>query len=115
MPLLLIVGIPCSGKSTRALQLAAHFQSKGLETIVVNEETLNFSKAEYYKNPAYEKILRGSLRSNVEKLLDSKRIVILDSLNYIKGFRYELYCLVRNSRTTLCLVCTFPQNNPGLL
>ena len=25
-------------------------------------------------------------------------------MNYIKGFRYELYCLVRNSQTTLCLV-----------
>ena len=25
-------------------------------------------------------------------------------MNYIKGFRYELYCLARNSQTTLCLV-----------
>jgi len=25
-------------------------------------------------------------------------------MNYIKGFRYELYCLVRNAQTTLCLV-----------
>ena len=24
-------------------------------------------------------------------------------MNYIKGFRYELYCLVRNAQTTLCL------------
>ena len=25
-------------------------------------------------------------------------------MNYIKGYRYELYCLARNSMTTLCLV-----------
>ena len=30
--------------------------------------------------------------------------MILDSMNYIKGFRYELYCLARNSKTTICLV-----------
>ena len=25
-------------------------------------------------------------------------------MNYIKGYRYELYCLARNSMSTLCLV-----------
>ena len=25
-------------------------------------------------------------------------------MNYIKGFRYELYCLARNAQTTLCVV-----------
>lgn len=28
----------------------------------------------------------------------------MDSMNYIKGYRYELYCLARNAMTTLCLV-----------
>ncbi len=49
-------------------------------------------------------MLRASLRSNVEKLIDPKRLVILDSMNYVKGFRYELFCLVRNSKTTSCVV-----------
>lgn len=48
--------------------------------------------------------MRASLKSNVEKNLDQSRVVILDSMNYIKGYRYELYCLARNSMTTLCLV-----------
>ena len=25
-------------------------------------------------------------------------------MNYIKGYRYELYCLARNVMTTLCIV-----------
>jgi protein KTI12 len=30
--------------------------------------------------------------------------VIIDSLNYIKGYRYELFSLARAAKTTLCLV-----------
>ena len=50
--------------------------------------------------------MRASLKSNVEKYISSDRVVILDSMNYIKGFRYELYCLVRSAKTTLaCVYC----------
>ena len=31
-------------------------------------------------------------------------MVILDSLNYIKGFRYELYCISKHVKTTQCIV-----------
>lgn len=55
-------------------------------------------------NAQQEKILRASLKSNVERFVDPQRVVILDSMNYIKGFRYELYCLARNAQTTLCVV-----------
>ncbi len=75
-----------------------------MEVQIINEEALGFNKAEYYKDAASEKILRGSLRSNVEKYIDQKRVVILDSLNYIKGYRYELYCLARNAMTNLMVV-----------
>ena len=65
---------------------------------------MGLSKAEYLVNYQQEKILRASLKSNVERYIDPQRVVILDSMNYIKGFRYELYCLARNSQSTLCLV-----------
>jgi protein KTI12 len=57
------------------------------------------NKEEYYKDSAHEKILRASIKSNVEKFLDPSRIVIVDAQNYIKGYRYELYCLARNAQT----------------
>lgn len=44
------------------------------------------------------------MKSNVEKLIDQARVVILDSLNYIKGYRYELYCLARNAQTNIVTV-----------
>ena len=28
----------------------------------------------------------------------------MDSMNYIKGFRYEFYCLMRACKTTYCVV-----------
>ncbi len=47
---------------------------------------------------------RAFLKSNVEKALNDKTIVIFDSLNYIKGYRYELFCLVRSCKSTHCIV-----------
>jgi len=32
-------------------------------------------------------------------------IVILDSLNYIKGFRYQLYCAAKEAGVRVCTVC----------
>ena len=51
-----------------------------------------------------EKMTRGFIKSNVEKFMSLDTIVIVDSMNYIKGFRYELYCLVRSAKTTNCLL-----------
>ena len=75
-----------------------------MEVQVISEEYLEFNKEEYYKDSTTEKILRASLKSNVEKFMDQGRVVILDSQNYIKGYRYELYCLARNAQTNLMVV-----------
>ncbi len=40
----------------------------------------------------------------MEKLIDQQRVVIVDSQNYIKGYRYELYCLARNAQTNLLVI-----------
>ena len=66
-------------------------------------------------------MLRSSLKSSTERCLNSgmyvgaekrlkdksicvspERIVIVDSLNYIKGYRYELYCLSKHVKTPQC-------------
>ena len=61
-------------------------------------------KGDYCRDSAREKILRASLKSNVEKHLTNQNVVILDSMNYIKGYRYELFCIARHVKSTLCLV-----------
>ena len=65
---------------------------------------MGLNKRQYLSDFNQEKILRASLKSNVEKYIDQQRVVILDWMNYIKGYRYELYCLARNAMTTLCVV-----------
>ena len=59
-----------------------------------------------YIDAAAEKITRGGLKSRVDHALNAKTLVILDSLNYIKGFRYELYCSCRAEGTQHCVVRT---------
>ena len=71
MPLIVMVGIPCSGKSTRAKQIEHYLKTeKQMEVQIINEEVLGLSKATYLKDPTQEKILRASLKSNVEKYVD---------------------------------------------
>ncbi|KAJ0069487.1 hypothetical protein NL108_008275, partial [Boleophthalmus pectinirostris] len=51
-----------------------------------------------------EKDARGALKAEVERKVNKEDIVILDSLNYIKGYRYELFCLIKHAQTPHCLV-----------
>ena len=67
-------------------------------------ESLLIGKAEGYSNSAKEKVTRGSIKSAVDRALTSSNTVIVDSMNYIKGFRYELYCSARTMRTPTCVV-----------
>ena len=104
-----MVGIPCSGKTTRAKQLAKFLAGSGKfadENIhLINEESLGLDKFQYLQNANQEKIFRATLKSNVDKnLTGPESVVILDSMNYIKGYRYELYCIARNVMTTLCII-----------
>lgn len=48
---------------------------------------------------ASEKDARAALYGAVKRVLSSKDIVILDGLNYIKGWRYQLYCEAKNVTT----------------
>lgn len=105
MPLIVLIGPPCSGKTIYASKLKRYLtDEKKVNVIHINEECLGLNKVEYYENSNKEKMLRAKLKSEVEKWLDDKNFVILDSYNYIKGYRYELYCLVRNYKTTLCVI-----------
>lgn len=110
MPLVVFCGLPYSGKSRRAEELRQALATGGHTVYVVDDAAvLGAEDATVYGDSAREKELRGALRAAVERHLSRHDVVILDSLNYIKGFRYELYCLARAARTTLCLVyCVQP-------
>ena len=104
MPLITISGLPLSGKSTFAETLQS-FLSKSVSNkiILLNDESLGLSKF-MYSDPQEEKKARAALLSAVERHLTKETIVICDGLNYIKGFRYQLYCIARALGTTTCTV-----------
>lgn len=95
MPLIVITGLPCSGKTKRAEQLRQALSKKYSKPIhVLNDESLNIDK-EVYGDGREEKKARGALLSAVERHASKDAITIVDAMNYIKGFRYQLYCITR--------------------
>ena len=110
MPLVLMCGLPSSGKSKRVADLVEFLKHKcEVDIQVVTEDSTTATKNVCYTSPREEKLTRGSLKSSVERYLTSDCIVILDSLNYIKGYRYELFCVSKHVKTTYCVIlCDTP-------
>lgn len=51
-----------------------------------------------------EKIARATLFTAVQRHISRDTILIIDALNYIKGFRYQLYCAAREFKLRVCTV-----------
>ncbi|CAK6951049.1 protein KTI12 homolog [Scomber scombrus] len=105
MPLIVMCGYPCSGKTRRAEELKGYFEQKSLRQVhIVGDEALGVEKNSVYADSQKEKNTRAALKAEVERKVNKGDIVIFDSLNYIKGYRYELYCLIKHAQTPHCLV-----------
>ena len=108
------LGYPSAGKTTRALQLqqyceariadaAADARASRLRVHLINDQTLGVSRAVYHTARA-EKDARAEEYSAVKRVLSRDDLVIADGLNYIKGFRYQLYCEAKAVSTPSCVV-----------
>ncbi|GLC51570.1 hypothetical protein PLESTB_000516700 [Pleodorina starrii] len=104
MPLVVICGQPCSGKSGIAARLLALFQGAGLPVELVDEPSLHLDRNAAYTGVVNEKNTRAKLKSQVERVVGRKSVTILDSINNIKGYRYELWCVARAAGTRYCMV-----------
>ena len=105
MPLVVMCGLPCSGKTQRVEELVGFLRSNCEEEVqIIADDFSNRDKNTCYALSGEEKMARGTLKSSVERYLSQERIVILDSLNYIKGFRYELFCVSKHVKTPHCIV-----------
>ena len=51
-----------------------------------------------------EKPARATLFAAIQRQMGRDTILIVDSLNYIKGFRYQLYCAAREFKLRVCTV-----------
>ncbi|GFU15701.1 protein KTI12 homolog [Nephila pilipes] len=105
MPLVILCGIPCSGKSIKAKQLYDFFISTK-KCVLIKDDNVpsGFVRNKVYLDSQKEKELRSSLKSEVERHLSKDTTVILDAGNYIKGYRYELYCVSKGCKTTHCVI-----------
>ena len=114
MPLIVLVGKPSSGKSAVCKIVEKFLKEKLTEQdvkpnigfeIVSDDLRSSFSRDVYSgDSSAPECEQRGFLRSEVQRKLTRNTTVICDSLNYIKGLRYELFCIAKLVKTTYCVV-----------
>ena len=95
MPLIILTGFPCSGKTTRAKELLQRLST----AVTVSCDTLGHSKRVCHSTPEEEKRCRAAVFATTERALNKDTVVIVDALNYIKGYRYQLYCLAREVGT----------------
>lgn len=106
MALVVICGQPCSGKSKAALCLVEALKESEtkLQVRVIDEAFFHLDRNQSYANMPAEKNLRGVLRSEVDRSVSKDNIIIVDSLNNIKGYRYELWCLARATGIRYCVL-----------
>ncbi|OWP07372.1 RNA polymerase II Elongator complex associated protein Kti [Marssonina coronariae] len=122
--LIILTGYPASGKTHRAKQLhtylSTHISSlpptsptSNLRVHLISDHTLRIPRTVYNlssksqherSNNASEKDARATIYAAVKRVLSAKDIVILDGGNYIKGWRYQLYCEAKAVRTPHCVV-----------
>lgn len=112
MPLILICGYPSSGKSTIANKLKNYFENEKQKKVKIASENdiVGTLKNEIFEDSKKEKPVRSALRADVDRFISRENVVILDALNYIKSFRYELHCVVKSEKTLHCIVhCGIPK------
>uniref|UniRef100_A0A914CE64 Protein KTI12 homolog n=1 Tax=Acrobeloides nanus TaxID=290746 RepID=A0A914CE64_9BILA len=105
MPFLVVTGGPACGKTTIVDRIVKYFEERQFSKIVIikDDQGLNFNRA-HYNDSHKERMHRNALRSEVQKHLSKETLVICDALNYIKGFRYELFCIAKQSQTTYAVL-----------
>ncbi|ESZ99002.1 hypothetical protein SBOR_0660 [Sclerotinia borealis F-4128] len=124
MPLIILTGYPTSGKTYRATQLREYLLAKisaspstspssSLRVHLISDHTLAIPREVYNlesksanerSNNASEKDARASIYAAVKRVLSNKDVVILDGGNYIKGWRYQLFCEAKAVRTGCCVM-----------
>ncbi|MCJ1357927.1 MAG: hypothetical protein MMC33_007923 [Icmadophila ericetorum] len=113
MPLIIISGYPSSGKTYRSCQLLSYLNEKiststdsshgRLNVVHINDQSLGLCR-DIYAEARTEKDARAAEYSAVKRAIGRDTIVIADGMNYIKGFRYQLYCEAKALQTPSCVI-----------
>ncbi|KAG7210366.1 hypothetical protein KM043_011901 [Ampulex compressa] len=77
---------------------------------------LGYDKNTFYADSKKEKSVRGDIKSNAQRMLNPNDVLIIDGSNYIKGYRYEIYCMSKLYKSPQCtLYCDIPVEHAWLL
>jgi protein KTI12 len=111
--LILISGYPSSGKTHRSTQLVSFITRKiaesqepkiqRLKVHHITDQNLGLSR-DVYAAARSEKDARATFSSAIKRVLTRDDVVVADGMNYIKGFRYQLYCEAKAVQTPSCVV-----------
>lgn len=74
-----------------------------MQVEIVSDSSLGLTYGQF-DSAGTEKIARGAVKAATERMVDVGTVVIVDSLNYIKGYRYELYCIAKSLQTPSCVL-----------
>ena len=118
MPYIIILtGHPCSGKSTlarliRERALSGVYADRLSQVVLVEDDDPTDTAA--YATAAVEKVMRAALKAAFDRAVATavhdetttgkKTLILLDSTNYIKGYRYELFCIGKAAASRYCVV-----------
>lgn len=118
--LIILSGYPCSGLTYRARQLSSSLDAiqcssgppdsdKGgrpykIHIVGSHDDNDGARPRTVYDTARLEKEARAVVYGRVKKLLGRDSIVIVDGMNYIKGWRYQLWCDAKSAGTTCCVV-----------
>ncbi|KAG6816965.1 hypothetical protein H0H87_001279 [Tephrocybe sp. NHM501043] len=112
MALVTISGFPCSGKTKRAEQIRSgledhlkndNYQGPISKITVLSDDVLSLDRS-VYDDSRSEKPARGALFTAMQRQMALDTILIVDAPNYIKGFRYQMYCAAREMKLRVCTV-----------
>jgi protein KTI12 len=108
LQLIILTGLPSSGKTTLANRLCAKLSNRiaaspspahaALSVVHVSDDALHIPRS-VYASTRLEKDARAELYSTVVRALRDNVIVVADALNYIKGYRYQLFCEAKAAKT----------------
>ena len=102
MALVVLCGVPGSGKTTLANNLKTAFAALGRDCVIVPEPSVEDGA---FSSSRRETTARSDFKAAVHRSLVPDRVVIADGMNFIKGLRYELWCFAREVGMGFC--CAF--------
>ena len=109
MALVVLCGFPGSGKTLLASNLESLFEASHHPCEIVSETRVEEGN---YTSTRLETQGRSDFKASIRRALAPDKIIIADGLNFIKGFRYELFCIAREQNLRFC--CCFCDVDPEL-